>query len=271
MRQAGSSEAGGSRRQLSVFDRTRDGHDPCAYASIRGYILGSRIESVIGQSYRGALLGVAVTSLVTLVGVVIFEWSLAVLLLAYWVEAVAAGVLTVPRIRLSGGPIDDGTSGVEAYEVPLGEWAARKRKPRRAVARWFAFAYGLALALVSVIVLLLVVVFAAAETPAVATVIIAVVVATLGPIASFVVEYGRGDLATASAAHLVNDAFAGVGVLVLTIVGGLLLGVVVGTGVGVLIAFVVVRGLVEWGTLHRRLRKEHVNPGADEPDGSSDA
>jgi hypothetical protein len=210
---------------------------------------------VPAQSARAALLGVVVTSLVTLLGVVVLDWSLTVLLVAYWMEAVVAGGLTVPRIRLSGGPIDDGTSGVEAYEVPLGEWAARKRAPRRAVARWFALAYGLALGLVSVGLAVLVVAFAASEAPPVDVLAVAVVAATLGPAVSFAAEYRRGDLETASAGHLVNEAFAHVGVLLLTVVGGLLLGAVVGTGVGVLVAFVVVRGLVEWGTLRRRRRR----------------
>jgi hypothetical protein len=219
-----------------------------------------RPATVAGDRSRLAAAALVAGNVVPLVGVVAFDWSLASLLVVYWVESGIVGAFSVAKIRrATGGDDPDDLPSLSFDDRSVASFVG---EPNDAIARFFIGHYGGFWAIHGGFVVALSVTFLADAGP-IDPVAVAVVAGSL--VASHGYSYrvnfvGEREFERAGPVTLMVDPYRRVFVLHLTIVLGAFAVDLVGAPVGALVVMVLAKTALDL----RAHRREHARMRARE-------
>ncbi len=222
-------------------------------------------------------------NLVPLVGVLVGRWTVATLLVLYWVENGIVGILNVPKILLADGPVTAGTTDPLGRSIGSTRISPAMRVP---IAGFFVIHYGIFWLVDGVFVWTLPAFFAARPElgagalpgldpnalpglgatgfPALASAASvdgsAVLWGSIGLAIShglsFVVNYlGRGEYRKVSATQQMGRPYGRLVILHLAILFGAFISLTIGSPIGALLVLVVLKTAIDVA-LHRR---EHAS------------
>jgi hypothetical protein len=232
----------------------------------------ARSVRIAGATSAGtSVVALIAFNLIPLVGVLFGRWTVATLLVLYWVENGIVGILNVPKILLAEGPVTTGTSDPLGRAVRSNRISPAMRIP---IAGFFLIHYGIFWLVHGVFVWTLPMFLAprpelgpdgfpglgATSLPAVAAAASvdgsAVFWGAIGLAVShglsFVVnDLGRGEYRKVSAAQQAGRPYGRLVILHMAILLGAIVSLTIGSPIGALLVLVVLKTAIDLA-LHRR-------------------
>ena len=234
-----------------------------------------RLAQATSSTTSAALL--VAFNLVPLVGVLLWGWNVATILVLYWVENGIVGLLNVPKMLLANGPDEPPTRTVDVRGV--GPVSVPRRGPveKAALIPFFLIHYGIFWVVHGVFVFTLPLFFTMRSAPfdpgqaeigPIAPILgsagpnlgavgLAVIGLAISHGASFLINFvGRGEYRLVSTARQMFAPYGRLVILHLTILFGAFVSLTIGSPIGAIIVLVVLKTIVD---LRFHLR-EHALP-----------